>query len=476
MSKQSLSLVENDGKITLPRELVEADIARANGDHEKALRAALEYLNSHFDYVPALILCAHVFIDTKRFGLAAAVMQRAVTLAPDLPVVWNNLGICYDEEQHLDEAEKCFIKALNRNPNDDLSLSNLSALYLKKSQPQKALNVGIKALALNPKVTGIRNNIAQSHLMLGQWKEGWAEYDANLGMQGGRKERTYGPIPRWTGVEGLNLVVHGEQGIGDEISFASCIPDLMRENKVVIECDHRLQGLFLRSFGVPTYGTLYFKGALEWPLEHDLDAKVAIGSLPQFYRNSIESFPGTPYLKADPERRIMWRALLDSLGPKQKVGIAWSGGIKKTGVSRRSIPLEDMLPILRQDATFISMQYKPSPEILDLYEKTGIVIHHWPHAMETDDYDDTAALVAELDLVITVQQSVVHLAGGLGVPCWAMVPTEGALWRYGVSGSDFPWAKSVKLCRQGGTKWVNTIADVATDLRNYVADPDKKPA
>lgn len=474
MKKNTLELVENEGKIVLPQELVEADMLRAKGDYEKALRIALEFLNSHFDFVPALILCAHIFIDTKRFGLGAAIMQRAVQLAPDLPVAWNNLGICFDEEQHLDEAEKCFIKALNRNPNDDLALSNLSSLYIKKSQPQKALNVGKKALELNPKVSGIRNNIAQANLMLGNWQEGWKDYDAHLGASGGRKERTYGPIPRWTGVEGLNLVVHGEQGIGDEISFASCIPDVMRENKIVIECDPRLQGLFQRSFDVPTYGTLYYKGAMEWPLKHELDAKVAIGSLPRYYRNSIEAFPGTPYLKADPERRIMWRALLDSLGKKPKVGIAWSGGIKKTGVSRRSIPLDDMLPILRQDAEFISLQYKPSPEIFDLYQKTGIIIHHWKHAMETDDYDDTAALVAELDLVITVQQSVVHLAGGLGIPCWAMVPTEGALWRYGVEGMEFPWAKSVKLYRQGGTKWVHTIAQVASDLRKYVASSDKK--
>ncbi len=463
-----LRAVEKE-KIIVPPELIEADRLRMAGDYENALRLASNILNENFDFVPAINTVANVLIDTKRFGLASVLMQRAVHLQPNMGVLWMNLGICYEEMEHLDEAEKCFTKALSRSPNDDLALSNLAALYIKKSEPQKALNCAEKALRLNAKEPLIRTNISQAHLMMGNWKEGWASYDFNIGRKG-RRDRTYGNIPRWTGVEGLNLVVHGEQGIGDEISFASCLPDLMRENKVVLECDHRLQGLFRRSFDIPVYGTLYLKGGLTWPHEHDLDAKVAIGSLPGFYRNSVESFPGTPYLKADPERRIQWRALLDSMGPKKKVGIAWTGGIAKTGRSHRSMHITDMLPILRQDATFISLQYKPVPELYDLMTDTGITVHHWPHAMETKDYDDTAALVAELDLVITVQQSVVHLAGGLGVPCWVMVPTEGALWRYGVKGSEFPWAKSVKIYRQHDKKWLDTIAEVATDLRTACAE------
>ena len=466
MKKSALQVVPQTKQV-LPQELVTAEKCRAERNYEEGLRIAMDYLNEHFDSVPALVLSSHILIDTGRIGLAHSLMERASRLAPDMPVVWNNLGICFDEAQDLENAERCFIKALNRNPNDDLALSNLAHNYIRQGKPQKALSCGEKALAITKDIPEVRFNMGQSHLMLRNWKEGWEGYEYNLGKHQGRRERVYGNIPRWTGVEGLNLICYGEQGIGDEISFASCIPDLMRENKVVIECDHRLQGLFMRSFGCPVYGTRYFKGGLTWPQEHDIDATVAMGSLPKYYRNSSESFPGTPYLVADPERRIQWRSLLASLGPKKKVGIAWTGGIKKTGTALRSIMLEDMLPILRQDATFISLQYKSVPEAYDLYEKTGIAVHHWAHAMETKDYDDTAALVAELDLVITVQQSAVHLAGGLGVPCWTMVPSA-PLWRYGLEGTDFPWANSVKLYRQKGD-WVHTIAEVATDLRGFCA-------
>jgi len=141
--------------------------------------------------------------------------------------------------------------------------------------------------------------------------------------------------------------------------------------------------------------------------------------------------------------------------------------LKRTATIRRSLELEELLPILRQDATFISLQYKDCPEIEALEEQHGIKIHHWRHAMQTDDLDDAAALVAELDLVITVQQTAVHLAGGLGVPTWAMIP-KAPLWRYGLTGRTMPWYGSVTLYRQRD-KWVDTIAEVATDLRKMIA-------
>lgn len=462
--KSNLQVVEKPP--VLPQKLVDAERCRLNGDHEIAAKFAIDYLGEDFDSVPAMVICAQIFIDTKRFGLAAVMLRRAAQLRPDLHIVWSTLGLCYEENQDLGEAEKCFLKALSIDPNDYISLNNIASVYIKRNEPQKALNCSEKACRLRPDDKVLRSHIAQANLMLGRWKEGWSDYDANLGVVNGRRERTYGPIPRWTGVNGLNLIVHGEQGLGDEISFASCIPDVMKENNIVIECDSRLQKLFQRSFDVPVYGTLYYKGGLEWPLEHNIDAKVAIGSLPGFYRNSDESFLGTPYLKADPERRIQWRALLDSMDKKKKIGIAWTGGIRKTCTDARSIDVKEMMPILRQDATFISLQYRPAPELAALYRETGIAVHHWPHATETNDYDDTAALIAELDLIITVQTGAVHMAGALGVPCWVMVPSDGALWRYGTTGSKFAWANSVKIYRKTG-KWVETIAEVATDLREF---------
>lgn len=448
----------------VPPEIMQAEELRLKGEPDEAMRVCLNYLNTHYEHVPSLVMAAHISADCKRFGLAQALLKLASKLRPDSSLVWSDLGFCYQEGADDKEGEACFIKALQRNPNNAMALNNLSQLYVNTAQPLKAINCADKAIRLDPKLPDAHYNRGLAQLQLGDWN-GWQGYEYNLGKHKGRKERVYGIIPRWTGVKGLKLVAYGEQGIGDEISFASCIPDLMKENDVIIECDSRLQGLFSRSFDCKVYGTRYHN-SVDWPLKEDIDASVAFGSLPGFYRKKDEDFPGTPYLKADPERRLMMRALLDSLGPKKKVGISWAGGLKETGAARRSMLLYDLMPILRQDATFISLQYRDAEELVTIEENHGIKVHHWPWIVQAKDYDNTAALVAELDLVITVTQAAVHIAGALGTPCWVLVP-RAPMWRYRLSGDTMPWYKSVKLYRQR-TEWVHPISEIASDLGKWL--------
>jgi len=466
MSKSNLSQKVAYTAPEIPRELLIADSLRANGNLDEALRRCTSYMNDNFESVPAIVLAAHILIDSKRIGLAQALLKLASKMDPESPIIWNNLGLCYQEGADLTEGEACLIRALHLDPSDNLALNNLAQLYVNTCQPDKAINCADKAIEIDTTLDDAHYNRGMAKLQKGEWKEGWPGYDRNLGPQKVRKERVYGRLPRWTGTNGQTVIAYGEQGIGDEISFASCIPDLMKGNKVVIECDSRLTGLFKRSFGCDVYGTRNDE-SISWPDKHKPDAAVAFGSLPRFYRNSDSDFTGEKYLVADPERRIQWRALLDSLGTKKKVGIAWTGGLKNTGKDRRSLKIGDLMPILRQDATFISLQYKDAPEIEALEKAHGIKIHHWPHAMQTVNYDDTAALVAELDLVITVTQAAVHLAGGLGVLCWVMTP-KAPMWRYGMVGNTMPWYRSAKLYRQAGD-WDMVIANVAKDLRSWVS-------
>lgn len=454
-------------KFVPPPELAEAERLRLEKKPDEAMRVCSRFMDSHVDFVPALVLAANIMMDAERYGAAHTFMIRASQLAPDESVVWNNLALCYQETEQPEEALKCFIKALSRNPNDVLALSNLSKLYNDLGEPQKAINCTERALRLDPKIPEARYNRGISLLAQGQWKEGWEGYEYNLGKHLGRRERVYGTIPRWTGEKGMTLIAYGEQGIGDEINFASCIPDLKRDNEVIIECDKRLENLFRRSFGGRVYGTRYIKGGLRWPTEHPIDATVAFGSLPGYFRNSDSDFPGTPYLVPDPQRSVMWRALLDSLGPKLKVGLTWTGGIKKTFRHLRSLKLEDLEPIWRQDATFVSLQYKDASEdVAQIEAATGIKIHHWPHATQTQDVDDQVALMSQLDLVITVQQTAVHIGGALGIPTWVLTPKT-PLWRYGLTGTTMPWYKSVRLYRQRA-EWVHIISEVATDLRKLI--------
>ncbi len=452
----------------MPAELEEAEKLRVERKPDEAMRICAKFMDKHLDFVPALVLASNIMMDAERYGAAHPYLLRATQIAPDEAVCWNNLALVYQEVGQPEEALKCFIKALARNPNYTHALANITKLYNDLGQVDKAINCAEKALRLDPKLSQAIYNRGISLLARGEWKEGWQGYEYNLGRHEGRRERSYGNLPRWMGDKGLTVIAYGEQGIGDEINFASCIPDLQKDVNVVVECESRLEGLFRRSFGCPVYGTRYVKGALKWPVEHGADAKVAMGSLPGFYRNADSDFPGTPYLVADPLRRVQYRAALASLGPKLKVGITWTGGNRKTFAAMRSLDLDDLLPILRQDATFISLQYKDAQEEVTALEmEHGIKVHHWPYAVQTKDYDDTAALVAELDLVVTVQQSAVHLAGALGVPTWAMIP-KAPLWRYGLTKNTMPWYNSVKLYRQRD-KWVDVIAEIARDLRNLIA-------
>ena len=468
MSRPALAEVQKE-RVVMPPELVESDKLRQEKLPDEAMRVCAKFMETHLDFVPALVLAANIMMDAERYGAAHPYLVRASQLAPEESVIWNNLALVYQETEQPEEALKCFIKALSRDPNDVLALANISKLYNDLGEPQKAINCTDRALRLNPKLLEARYNKGISLLSQGQWKEGWEGYEYNLGKHQGRRERVYGTIPRWTGEKGLTLIAYGEQGIGDEINFASCIPDLKRDNEVIIECDKRLENLFRRSFGGHVYGTRFIKGGLKWPTEHPIDATVAFGSLPGRFRNAGSEFPGTPYLIPDPQRTVMWRALLDSLGPKLKVGLTWTGGIRKTFRHLRSLTLKDLAPIFRQDATFISLQYKDATaEVAEVEAETGIKIHHWPHANQTQDMDDQAALMSQLDLIITVQQTAVHVGGALGVPTWAMIPKT-PLWRYGLTGTTMPWYNSVKLYRQK-KEWLFTIDEVAYDLKKLIAE------
>jgi hypothetical protein len=258
--------------------------------------------------------------------------------------------------------------------------------------------------------------------------------------------------PYWDGSEDIDLYLRGEQGIGDELSFASIIPEVVPKlRSLTFDCDEKLGGLFQRSFrDVEIHPTRKSRSADKpWLAKRKFDAWGLVGSLAYHHRKTAASFPGTPYLVADPERRVQWRALLDTLPGKKRVGIAWTGGSRNTFKARRSLTLDDLLPLLRlPDVSWVSLQYQdPTDDIGAFHDMHGIEIHHWARCTESEDYDDTAALVAELDLVIAVPTAVCHLAGGLGKECWALTPLR-PNWFWGLKDGAMPWHSSIKIIRR----------------------------
>lgn len=423
-------------------------------DPDEAHRKCRELLNANPDDPLALFLIGSIEAKCERFGLAYNLFRRVVDLRPERAEAWNNVGMALEGMHFPGRAREAFLEAFKRDKDNASYPANVALTFLEERKYAQTLEWCAKAFKLDPNHSGAKTQFGMASLATGNWREGWEALGYSLGNKF-RKEVAYGDEVRWDGSPGQAVVFYGEQGLGDEVMYASCLPDaLERCKEVIVECDPRLEGLYRRSFPkAHVYGTRRVN-AVEWPAKHKLDARCPVGQLPQFFRPSPQSCPGTPYLVADPERRLQWRALLDSWGRKPKIGLAWSGGSKHNNPEARDIGLEQFRPLIEGiEADWISLQYKdPSEEIA----RAGMPVRHYPRATLTQDYDDTAGLVAELDLVIGPHTSVHHLAGALGVPSLILVPAK-TIWIYALD--KLPWYAKATLVRQSGT-WKDTIGSL----------------
>jgi hypothetical protein len=429
------------------------------GEAEAAYAALL---NRDFDHPGLLYLLGTLSLQQGRHGLAAHLLRAAVAQDPLRAEAHANLGTAYFRAQRHEEALRSYAQAHRLDPRHAGVLANLAALLVNEGVPERALEYAQAALALEPGCAPAHWNAALALLELARWPEGWREFEWGFAT-GDRLRRNYSAgqdTPDWDGAPGRTVVVQGEMGIGDEVLFASCLPDLVRVcRQVIFDCHPRLEPLFRRSFpGVTLHGTRKDE-YIAWSAQLAIDARVAIGSLPGRFRLSAGDFPGQAYLRADPRRVDHYRARLAALpGGGPAVAVAWAGGTPTTRADLRTVPLALWSGLLAEPARFVSLQY--TPDAAPQAAAQGIA--HWQEAV--DDLDEMAALIAACDVVISVCQSAVHLAGALGVPCWCLVPSKPA-WRYGVSGESMPWYASVRLFRQGaGEAWAAVLGRVGVEL------------
>jgi hypothetical protein len=257
------------------------------------------------------------------------------------------------------------------------------------------------------------------------------------------------------------VLVWGEQGLGDEIMFGSCLPDLVASGaRCTLDCSPRLRPLFARSFPQVRVA--------EHPID-GIDCTMAIGSLPLLFRANADAFPRhNGYLRPDLGRVAAWREQLAALGDGLKVGLTWRGGLLRTGQKQRSLDPGELGALLRvPKVRWVSLQHgDTAAQLRQVQEAHGVSVASWDHALA--DLDETAALVSALDLVITVCSTVVHLTGALGRPAWVLTPSAPA-WRYRRAGTRMPWYPSVLLYRQRvHGDWTETVQRLETDLRCLV--------
>lgn len=421
--------------------------------NDKQLDQAMDLLKpemkEHPDDPSCIAMAAHIYESAGNIPVAYNLFKLAADKNPSEASHWLNFGRCAEDLWRTEEAKRAYSRALaccNRDETRVHLFGNLSALHIDMGEYAKAEEYARKGLKIDPKRPGVLSNLGFTQLAQGNWSEGWANYRNNIGTSD-RRYQAYSnpPEPLWDGAPGQAVVFYGEQGLGDEVVFASMVDDLTRIcRKVILDCDPRLEKLFKRSFPQATvYGTRGIN-RLAWAVgDRDIDAVLPIGQAGEFVRPAPESCPQTPWLVPDPFRLQMWRDQWKRIG-KSVIGIAWSGGIRKTGAKFRYASLEHWAELLDIDAHFVSLEYREGEK----HPK----VHDYPFATRTQDYDDTAALVASLDLVVSVPTSVVHLAGAVGTKVVAM---HGPMdcWKY-AAGIPFHPADHVQW--QGD--WKQTIS------------------
>ncbi|HEY2880917.1 MAG TPA: tetratricopeptide repeat protein, partial [Pirellulales bacterium] len=411
-----------------------------------------------------------------RFDNAAGHLERAIALDPQSVQAHANLAALLEKLDRTDDALKTARRAITLDPNQPIAHYNLGKILQSQGKIAEAIAAFDNAIELDPQFALARATRGSCRLLVEQYPTGWSDYEWRL--QTGQIQLPRFPQPLWTGqpLETGTLLVHSEQGIGDEILFASCLPEVItRVGKCVFICHPRLARLMARSFPaavVVAQAPAADRAPPKLPLAADF--QIPSGSLPMHLRPTAESFPRRKrFLLADPEKRRTWQKQFDVLGPGLKIGISWRGGGTWEERRRRTTTLDQWRAVLEiTGAQFINLQYGDcSAELANENRTGGETLHDLPGADPLGDLDEFAAKVAALDLVISIDNATVHLAGALGIPTWCLVPFV-PQWRWRLHGEQSPWYPSVQLFRQ--TKpgdWDGVLNAVAAKLRAEVQSP-----
>ena len=443
-------------------------LLRSDQRLEQAHEAFAQAVALKPDFADAHAHLAQLCSDLGRLDEAIDHFARVASLRPDHPGAQCDFGNALRERGRFDEAAEAYRRAVASRPDFAEAYCNLSTVRLDQGNYDDAVECSHRAIAAEADLPEAHWNLAQAYLTQGALLPGWHKYEYRL-LKKDAAELSF-PFPLWDGssLAGKTLFVTAEQGVGDEIMFSSCVPDAMREAEcTVLECDARLVPLFARSYpGARVVARL--ATADGYPAELPApDARIAIGSLPMFFRRDLESFPErSSFLIPDPERVEMWRGRYAALGGGLKIGISWRGGKDALVRRARSIPLAEWAELAGLEGVhFVNLQYGDTRDEREAARRdSGLVVHHWFDADPLTDLDGLAAQIAALDLVLSVDNATVHLAGALGTPTWVMSPST-ADWRWMTDRSDSPWYPSLRLHRQQAPgEWDTVMRTVRNEL------------
>jgi tetratricopeptide (TPR) repeat protein len=429
-------------------------------------------LQTSVDRVTALLNQADEWAEKKQNVEAQKAYEEALALQPT-PRGHNNLGNLLEKMGQFDRALAHYDRAIALNPGFAGFYNNRANVLKSQGRYEEALQAHAQAMETDPDDARLQVNHGMAHLLMGQFKRGWPLYEARWGTPDFPNPKPTFTQPRWDGsqfLDGKRIFVYSEQGMGDAIQFVRYVPLLMRQGALVA------MGIFDPLHPVMKASKLAHLLISPGGKVPDCDYHCPLMSLPLAFGTTLSTIPAqVPYLCTEPERVALWAARLQAHGHQYKttsqeqrrplrVGLAWSGSTLHLHDHRRSLTLAQLLPFLpRSPAIYyvcLQKDIRPADQRnLDLNPEI------YAPSKDISDFSDTAALCELMDLVISVDTSVAHLAGALARPTWLLLsqPPE---WRWLTQRTDSPWYSTMRLYRQTQPgEWKNVLQALGQDLQ-----------
>ncbi len=432
------------------------------GAFDEAVRCFRAAIRLKPDYHEAYFNLGNAWKEKGDLGQAADAYRAAIRLAPGFPAAHSNLGGVLQSRGDLDAAEAAYASALRADPRYEKALNGLGLVRCERGHVDDAIAHYHRALALNPDFAEAHLNLGLALLLSGRLREGWPEYEWRWRVPSLRHARRHADRPRWQGepLAGRTILLHAEQGLGDTIQFARFAPVVAAAGaRVLLEVDEPLVELLRGSFA----GIEVYRRGERLPA---CDGQCPLLSLPGALGIDLGNVPAAvPYLAADPARRAGWQARIrDPLA--RRIGLAWAGSPTHPYDRTRTIPADALRPLVEvAGARCYSLQKGPAAAGV---QALGPAVVDWTG--ELASFADTAALVACLDLVVTADTAVAHLAGALGKPVWLLTPFAPD-WRWLLARTDSPWYPTMRLFRQRRPgDWSEVVAAVHGALAALGAD------
>jgi tetratricopeptide (TPR) repeat protein len=427
---------------------------------ETLLRAVLQAMPRNAE---ALHLMGLVAYRQNRLAEAVCLIEQAIGQDAGVALYFRNLCTAYEEAGRYEEAVRAGLRAIQIDPYDPHAFHNLSVARYRSLQLEESAACARRAIALAPDLAAPHLGLAEALLLGGQMEAGWEEYEWRFRVPGSDRVLPAIDRPHWDGAPTADatLLLIADQGFGDVLQFCRYIPwALQRCPSAALACGPEMRVLMQQRFP-------QLRIFDRWDQCPDVAAYCPLSGLPRLHGTRLETIPADiPYLDQPPDRVLEWTRRLDGLLPRDffRIGIAWSG---RPRPPNRSAHLADFAPLSALDnVALVSLQMGPAQEqISGYYGRAPLIgLGH-----EIRDFADSAAIIGQLDLVISVDTAVAHLAGALGRPAWVMLP-RAPDWRWLLGREDSPWYPTLRLFRASAPReWRPVLHRMAAQLQEMLA-------